>query len=76
MLTSLANMVAADELDLLSLWSIMEQAEILPPDFDAQAVEAKIKAEVAARVVYPVLPARSALKPGATPPEPAPPTVQ
>jgi hypothetical protein len=81
MVTAFANMVAADELPLETLWALLEKAQMLPPDFDPDEAKALIAAEIKKRQAYPTLPDRGPLgetspaldKPGEKPAEKAPP---
>jgi len=69
MITAFANMVAADELPLETLWSLLEQAELLPPNFDKDEAMKAIEAAIQKRSTYPQLPESSPLQPGAVPPK-------
>ena len=56
MISQLSSMVAADELPIEELWKLMQQAEILSPDFDAAKALAQLKASIADRAAYPTPP--------------------
>jgi len=45
-ITVLSNMVMQGQLSLDTMWSQLQQGEVLPPDFDAEAERARLAADV------------------------------
>ena len=70
-ITTLTNMVAADQITLETLWKMLEEAEILPEDFDAEAEKKELDSKAQKESLYPVLPRRGLIteKPGQPPAE-------